>query len=53
LFDLLGDPSEQFDVAADHADVIADLRKELDAHKATVKPVPCQLDAQLPSQPAK
>jgi arylsulfatase A-like enzyme len=53
LFDLLADPSEQFDVAADHADVIADLRKELDAHKATVKPVPCQLDAQLPSQPAK
>ncbi len=53
LFDLLRDPSEQNDVAAEHAEVIADLQKEIAAHQATVKPVPSQLEARVPSQPAK
>jgi arylsulfatase A-like enzyme len=44
LFHLEHDPSEQFDVAKDHPDVIADLMKEVERHRATVKPVPSQLE---------
>jgi len=43
LYDLTADPSERFDVAAQHADVIADLKQEIQRHLATVKPVKNQL----------
>jgi arylsulfatase A len=43
LFDLDTDPSEQFDLAQNHPDVIADLRREADRHLRTVKPVKNQL----------
>jgi arylsulfatase A-like enzyme len=48
LFNLAKDPSEKFDVGAQHADVIADLKKLLAEHEATVTPVENQLDKDSP-----
>jgi arylsulfatase A-like enzyme len=48
LFDLGVDPSERFDVAKAHPDVVADLLKALAEHEAGVKPVENQLDKNLP-----
>ena len=45
LYDLENDPGENFDVAADHADVIAQIKAEVEKHRATVKPVANQLEA--------
>ena len=44
LFHLGHDPSERFDVAAKHADVVAELAKEVEAHRKTLVPVESQLD---------
>ncbi|MFA5189314.1 MAG: sulfatase [Verrucomicrobiia bacterium] len=44
LFDLGCDPGERFDVAKDHPDVLADIAKEVERHRATVTPVPSQLE---------
>jgi arylsulfatase A-like enzyme len=44
LFHLGHDPSERFDVAAAHADVLAAMAKEVERHRATVKPVKSQLE---------
>ncbi len=38
LFDLTADPGEQHDVAKEHPEIVADIRKEAAAHNATVKP---------------
>jgi arylsulfatase A-like enzyme len=38
LFQLDNDPSERFDVAKDHPEVIADLRRELEKHRAKLVP---------------
>jgi len=48
LFNLEHDPSEKFDVAKDHPEVIAKLKKLAEQHRATVKPVPSQLEIRLP-----
>jgi len=47
LFHLEHDPSERFDVAKEHPDVVADLLKEVERHRATVKPVPSQLEIMI------
>jgi len=47
LFNVEADPSEKYDVAAGHAEVIKDLKQEISRHKATVKPVPSQLEIPL------
>ena len=47
LFNLDRDPSERFEVSKGHDKVIADLLKEVERHKATLKPVPSQLDIPL------
>ncbi len=44
LFHLGHDPSERFNVAADHPDVLAAIAKEVERHRATVTPVKSQLE---------
>lgn len=38
LFHLPNDPGERFDIAADHPDVVADIRRELEKYHATLVP---------------
>ncbi len=51
LFDLHCDPGESFNVAAHHPTVLTDLLQEIERHRATVTPVPSQLESTAP--PAK
>jgi arylsulfatase A-like enzyme len=48
LYNLEVDPSEKWDVAEQHPEVITDLKAAAEAHKATVVPVPSQLEIPLP-----
>ena len=50
LYDLRSDPSERFDIAARHPDVLERIRARVDAHRATVEPVTDQLAIRI--QPA-
>lgn len=50
LYNLDQDPSEKFDVANKHADVIAEIQRIADEHKKTVKPVESQLRQRLPAE---
>lgn len=50
LFNLAVDPGEKFNVAAKHPEVIAELRKRLADHQATVTPVENQLEKELPRE---
>jgi arylsulfatase A-like enzyme len=47
LYHLGLDPGEQFDVAKDHPEVIAELVREAERHRATLAPVETNLDAVL------
>jgi arylsulfatase A-like enzyme len=47
LHNLEVDPGEQWDVAADHPEVITMLTEAAAAHAATVEPVPSQLEIPL------
>jgi arylsulfatase A len=47
LYHLGHDPSEKFNVAAEHPDVVAEIRKLADAHLAAMKPGKPQLDATI------
>lgn len=47
LFDLEQDPGERFNIAEEHQDALADLEQEVQRHRATVKPVPSQLEASI------
>ncbi len=50
LFDLHTDPGESFNVATNHPTVVADLLQEIERHRATIVPVPSQLESvQAPS----
>ncbi len=44
LYHLGHDPSERFDVAAEHPEVIAEIRKLAEGHRRSVEPVANQLD---------
>jgi uncharacterized sulfatase len=44
LFNVNVDPSEKYDVAADHPELIAEMKAIVAAHKKTVKPVVDQLN---------
>ena len=44
LFHLGTDPGERFDVAAKHPDVLAEAARVVARHRATISPVPSQLD---------
>ncbi|MFN4259293.1 MAG: sulfatase [Gemmataceae bacterium] len=50
LYHLGHDPSEKFDVAKDHPDVLADIMKTVNEHKAGMKPGENQLTKVLPRQ---
>ena len=48
LYNLEIDPGEQWDVAAEHPEVVEAIRQAAEAHQATVEPVPSQLEIPLP-----
>jgi uncharacterized sulfatase len=50
LFNLAHDPSESFDLAAEHPEVIEEIRELIAKHKSTLKPVVNQLDVYPPGQ---
>jgi hypothetical protein len=43
LFQLEMDPSERFNVAAEHPEIIAELKREIETHQAGLKAAPSQL----------
>jgi arylsulfatase len=43
LYDLQADPSERFDVAAQHPEALERIRERVEAHRETVEPVTDQL----------
>lgn len=47
LYQLEHDPSEKYDVAKDHPEVIKALKAAAEKHRKTVKPVPSQLEIPL------
>lgn len=47
LYHLEYDPSEQYDVAAEHPQIVAELRRLAEAHEQSVKPVENQLNARI------
>ncbi|MGZ0165183.1 MAG: sulfatase family protein [Planctomycetales bacterium] len=48
LYNLEVDPSEKWDVAEQHPDIIAEIKAAADAHQETVVAVPSQLEIPLP-----
>jgi len=50
LFHLEHDPSERFDLSKEHPDVIADIVRETEKHKASMVAAPSQLDARTPAR---
>ena len=44
LFHLEHDPSEKFNVAGEHPEVLADIQREVERHKANLKPAKSQLE---------
>ncbi len=51
LYDVLQDPSEKHDIAADHPEIVADLLAEIAAHEAGFTPVPDQVSPVIAAQP--
>jgi hypothetical protein len=44
LFNVNVDPGEKFNIAAEHPEVIAEIQKILEKHKAGIEPVENQLE---------
>jgi arylsulfatase A-like enzyme len=47
LYNLDEDPSEKYDIADRRPDVLAEMRRVVDAHAATVEPVPTQMESRI------
>jgi arylsulfatase A len=47
LYNLDHDPSERYDVASRHPQVLAEMRRIVEAHAATVEPVPTRMDSRV------
>lgn len=47
LYQLQEDPSERFNIAEDHPEVIAEIEEMVEAHKSTVKPVENQMEKRI------
>ena len=50
LYDIEADPGEQFDIAADHPDIVAELKALADAQTASVEQVENQLELYPPGE---
>ncbi len=50
LYHLEHDPSEKYDIAKDHPDVIADILREVERHRATLTPAEDQLAKRIPRE---
>jgi arylsulfatase A len=50
LFDLGHDPGEKFDVAASHPDLLSDIAREVERHRAKLTLVKCQLEEAVAGQ---
>ncbi len=50
LYHLEHDPAEQWNVAAEHPDVVAELKRLADAHVGSFTPPPSQLELRLPAK---
>ena len=50
LFHLEHDPSEKYDVAEDNPDVIADIQRRVERHRANLKPVESELEKRIKSE---
>jgi arylsulfatase A len=48
LFHLEHDPSEKYNVAADHPEIVSEIVELVEAHRATIEPVENQLEIPLP-----
>ena len=53
LYNLDVDPSEKFDVAQKHPEVIAEIRRIAEAHKKAIPPIENQLDKRVPAPSGK
>ena len=51
LFNVQADPGENLDVAAAHPEVLREIAAAVERHRATVQPVPTQLDAAVATAP--
>jgi len=49
LYNLDQDPSEKFNIAQKHPEVIAEIRRLAEAHKSGIPPVESQLDKRVPA----
>lgn len=50
LYHLEQDPSEKWNIASQHPEVIAELRRLAEEHKKGIPPAPSRLDARIPSK---
>ena len=51
VFDLAADPSEAFDVAASHPEIVAQARAAVEKHRTGLDAAPTQLEAVVPAPP--
>lgn len=49
LYNLAHDPSESFDIASKHPEIVEEIRKMVEEHRATVEPAPSQLEKKIAS----